>query len=87
MVRYTVLWRTDVVNDLAALWIAYHERGKLTVATDQIDASLSTDAQLKGVQLRLAQKSLALGPLTVYFRVDEGDRKVTIEGICLTEAN
>jgi hypothetical protein len=87
MVRYTVLWHTDVVNELANLWIAYHDRSALSVAADQIDALLATDAHLKGNLFRIGERTIASGPLSVLFRVDESDRKVMVEGIWLTETN
>lgn len=87
MVRYTVLWRKEVLNELADRWISYHDRGELTAAADLIDAELSSDAHQKGYSIGIGQKSLASGPLSVIFRVDEGDRKVMVEGIGLTESN
>jgi hypothetical protein len=87
MVRYTVLWRNELVDKLATLWATYHDRRSLAEAADEIDVFLATDAHLKGIQYKPGQKSTVCGPLTVLFRVDEGDRKVLVEGICLTESN
>jgi hypothetical protein len=87
MARYTVLWRTDVVNELANRWIAYHDRPALSAAADQLDVMLAADAHLKGNLLQVGQKTIANGPLAVLFRVDEGDRKVMVEGVWLTESN
>jgi hypothetical protein len=87
MDRYTVLWREELVEKLAGLWPNYHDRSRLSSAADQIDDDLSVDAHLKGSLFKAGQRSLVRGPLVVFFRVDEGDRKVMVEGISLTEAN
>jgi hypothetical protein len=87
MVRYTVLWREEVVGKLAALWAVYQDRSRFSLAADRIDNELSSDAHLKGNPFKASQRALGIGPLIVFFRVDEGDRKVMVEGISLTEAN
>jgi hypothetical protein len=81
------LWRNELIDKLATLWATYHDRRRLSEAADEIDVALSTDAHLKGNLFKVNQRALARGPLTVFFRVDEGDRKVMVEGICLTESN
>jgi hypothetical protein len=48
MDRYTVLWREELVEKLAGLWLNYHDRSRLSSAADQIDDDLSVDAHLKG---------------------------------------
>lgn len=87
MVRYTVLWRKDLVDELANLWMTYHDRSALAAAADQIDIILATDAHLKGDLFKVGQRAISSGPLTVFFRVDQNDRKVMVEGIWLTESN
>jgi hypothetical protein len=87
MVRYTVLWREQLVAELANLWATYHNRSELTAAVDQIDVILSVDAHSKGNIFRTSLRTISSGPFTVFFRVDEGDRKVTVEDIMLTESN
>lgn len=87
MVRYTVLWRKELIDELATLWYNYHNREQISTAANRIDAELLIDAHLKGDLVQTGQKSIAFGPLTAYFRVDEADRKVMVEAIWLTEAN
>jgi hypothetical protein len=48
MIRYTVLWREEVQDDLARLWLNSPNRQQLTDAADRIDVELSIDAHLKG---------------------------------------
>ena len=87
MVRYTVLRREPLVAELANLWATYHNRSELTAAVDRIDVALSVDAHTKGNVFRLGQRTISSGPVAVFFRVDEADRKVTVEDILLTEVN
>jgi hypothetical protein len=87
MVRYTVLWRNELVDELANLWATYHDRAKLSAAADQIVVMLAADAHLKGNLFKIDQRAIASGPLTAFFRVDEADRKVMVEDIWLTESN
>jgi hypothetical protein len=87
MVRYTVLWHKELLDEIASLWCNYPDRAAISVAANNIDAELLVDAHLKGSLLRSDQRSISSGPLTAYFRVDEGDRKVLVEAILLTESN
>jgi hypothetical protein len=85
MIRYTVVWREDVQNDLAGLWLDSPSRQQITAAADRIDAELLNDAHLKGEALAAGGKLLACPPLVARFRIDEGDRKVFVESIDLLE--
>lgn len=81
--RYTVLWRNEVHNDLAQLWVDSAIRQQLTSAADRIDAELADDAHLKGLDIGDDRKVLRIPPLVVYFRIDIEDRKVFVEAIDL----
>jgi hypothetical protein len=83
MIRYAVVWREDVQNDLAQLWLESPIRQQITAAADRVDAELLIDAHLKGETLPEGVKSLACPPLVVRFRIDDGDRKVFVEAIDL----
>ena len=87
MIRYTVLWRTELINELTNLWLNYPGREQISNAANRIDAELMIDAHLKGDLLRLAERCISHGPLTAYFRVDEADRKVFVVAVHLTESN
>jgi hypothetical protein len=84
MIRYTVVWREDVQNDLAWLWLNSPIRQQITAAADRVDAELLIDAHLKGEILPEGGKSLTCPPLVARFRIDEGDRKVFVEAIDLS---
>lgn len=86
MIRYTVVWREDVQDDLARLWLASPRRQQITAAADTIDVELLIDAHLKGEALSEGRKSLTCLPLIARFRIDEGDRKVFVEAIDMLEA-
>ncbi len=85
MTRYTVLWREDVQNDLAQLWLQSTRRQQISTAADQIDAELLIDAHLKGQAVAGGGKAISIPPLVARFRVDDGDRKVYVEAIDLDE--
>ncbi len=87
MIRYTVLWSQQAENELAVLWIDYQNRHEITLDADRIDADLCEDAHLKGLAMTRNLRILSRSPLTVYFRIDRGDRKVLVEGVQLTETN
>jgi len=87
MIRFTVLWRKELLDELATLWCDYPRREEISSAANRIDTELLVDAHVKGDVLDTGQKRLTLRPLTVYYRVDEGDRKVFVEAIRLTESN
>ena len=84
MVRYTVLWRKGLDDELATLWFNSPDRQAITTAADRIDSELLIDAHLKGDVLQEGIKSLTCEPLTAYYRIDEADRKVFVEAIVLT---
>jgi hypothetical protein len=87
MIRYTVVWRKELIGEIATLWATYPDRAQISAAVNQIDSELRIDAHLKGNLLTVGQRSIASGPLTAFFHVDEGDRKVLVEKILLTESN
>jgi hypothetical protein len=85
MIRYTVVWREDVQNDLARLWLDSPIRQQITAAADRVDAELLIDAHLKGDVRPEGGMSLTCPPLIARFRIDEGDRKVFVEAIDLLD--
>jgi hypothetical protein len=87
MIRYTVVWRKELIGELATLWTSYPDRAQISAAANRIDSELRIDAHLKGSVFMAGQSTISSGPLTAFFRVDEGDRKVLVEGILLTESN
>jgi hypothetical protein len=52
MNRFTVVWVKDVLDELAEIWMSSNEREAVTLATQEIDHSLSTDPGSKGGELK-----------------------------------
>jgi hypothetical protein len=82
-IRYTVLWRNEAESQLAEIWCDATNRAAISAAADQIDNDLGLDAHEKGDPSLHGARSLSYGPIVVDFRVDEGDRKVLVEGVRL----
>jgi hypothetical protein len=65
--RFTVLWRDEVHNDLAQLWVDSAIRPQLTSAADRIDVELADDAHLKGLEIGDDRKVLrSLRSLSIF---------------------
>jgi hypothetical protein len=86
MIRYTVLWSEQAEDELA-LWSQSPHRHEIAQATDRLDAELQTNAHRQGVLHTHNLRAISRGPVTLYFRVDEADRKVFVDAVRLTESN
>jgi hypothetical protein len=87
MIRYTVLWSEQAEDELALLWTHAPRRREITEATDFLDSDLHTNAHRKGIVCPHDIRAISRAAVTLYFRVDEADRKVFVESIRLTESN
>ena len=67
MIRYTVLWRKEVQDDLTQLWLNSADRQQITAAADFIDAELLIDAHVKGSMLRQGARLLLCPPLAARY--------------------
>jgi hypothetical protein len=81
MSRYTVTWLTDIVGDLASIWMGAPDRQSVAVAADRIDEELAVNADRKGGTLSEGLRSLHVSPLYVLFTLREMDRLVEIVSI------
>jgi hypothetical protein len=81
--RFTVLWREEIQNDLAQLWLDSSIRQLITAAADRIDGELMNDPHLKGLDISGDRNVLSCPPLVAHFRIDVDDRKVFVEAIDL----
>lgn len=84
MIRYTVLWSEQAEDELAVLWSQAQQRHEMAQATDRLDSDLQTDAHRKGVH---NLRAISRASVTLFFRVDEADRKVFVDAVRLTESN
>jgi hypothetical protein len=87
MIRYTVLWREQAEAELAVLWSHSSRRHEITEATNHLDSALQKDAHRRGIVHPHDMRAISHACVTLYFRVDEADRKVFVEAVRLTESN
>lgn len=87
MIRYTVLWREQAEDELAILWTQSPQRDEITRAINLLDAELKEDAHRKGVVQHANLRAISYSSVTLFFHVDEADRKVFLEAVRLTESN
>jgi hypothetical protein len=78
MNRFTVVWVKDVLDELAEIWMGSNEREAITLATQEIDNSLSIDPGLKGGELKEGIRFFLAPPLRVLYTISESDRIVEI---------
>lgn len=78
--RYTVVWRAEALADLAQFWAIAKDRQAVADAADQIDKSLSTDPERKGM-LESTCRVLVVPPLAVAFDVFPDDCLVRVQRI------
>ena len=78
MIRYTVVWPKAAQDELAELWIAAQDRDAIASAANSIDAELSENAPVKGVELSEGLRALFAPPVRVLFAVRDEDRVVEV---------
>jgi hypothetical protein len=78
VIRFTVAWLRDAVDELTAIWLVDDDRRAVTDAAGVIDRELALDAMAKGTPLSEGLRVLESGPLRVIFSVDEADRVVVV---------
>ncbi len=76
--KYTVVWPDAVQDELADIWIHASDRRAVTMAANQMERELRTDAPLRGRLLRGSRRMLRLPPLLVVFDVSPDDCLVTV---------
>lgn len=85
MTRFTVVWHSDVKNELAELWMAASDRRALSAAADRLDRELAVDPQRKGRPVGDQLRVLTEPPLEILFDVSEPDRLVKIVAVASIE--
>jgi hypothetical protein len=78
MVRYTVVWNDDTLEQLARIWVRSADKSAVTAAVAELDSRLSRDAPTKGTDILHGIRSLSATPLRVLFTVSEPDRLVRV---------
>jgi hypothetical protein len=78
--RYTVIYRPPVEQELARLWMQAPDPDELSRASNLIDRILKFAPEMYG-QVSGPYRLLTVGPLTVAYTVDRGDCKVEVVDI------
>lgn len=78
MIRYTVLWRDEALDELADIWVRSKGRSQVTAAVQSIDAELANDPATKGEELHEGLRRLQASPLHVLFEVEEPNLLVRV---------
>lgn len=76
--RYTVVWKKSVQDELADLWLSAPNRNAVTVATNVIDERLKNDAAMEGIPVSEGLRAFIAPPLRILFAVSEPDRVVEV---------
>jgi hypothetical protein len=72
--KYTVVWKQQAVEQLAAIWIASTDRNSISAATLEIDRALKSDPEQQGESRHGSRRVMFVPPLVVAFRIDADDR-------------
>jgi hypothetical protein len=75
--RFTVIWRPQALDVLAALWISSNDRRSINDAVDEVDRLLRDDPGLRGEEF-YGDRLLVVDRLSFTFRVREEDRIVDV---------
>jgi hypothetical protein len=76
--KWTVIYRPDAADDLVTIWLNATNRQSIADAANGIDTELGTDPLTAGESRKGSSRILCEGPLSVFFDVDEQDRRVTV---------
>lgn len=74
MIRFTVVWHQEALDQLANTWTRSIDRRGITRASNTIDSVLAQDAHLKGDLILHGLRDITVSPLRVLFEVSEPDR-------------
>lgn len=79
--RFTVTWLPDAEAELAELWLAASDRGRIRAAADQIDLQLRDDPTSVGESRSGDRRILIVAPLIVTYRVRVADQIVQVVNV------
>jgi hypothetical protein len=78
MTRYTVVWSTPALNQLAQLWLEAGDRTAVNEAAAMIDRELAVNPEVKGEVVHEGLLAYETPPLHVLFTASEPDRLVRV---------
>lgn len=73
MMRHTVVWLQDALDDLTWLWLLADDRAAVTAATARIDRELASDPTHVGQDVAEGLRRHASPPLMVFYDVRPQD--------------
>jgi hypothetical protein len=76
MNRYTVVWWSAALDELASLWL--HDRAAIAAAADEADRRLAENPTEWGEEVAPGIRSLETGNLRIYFEISQPDRLVSV---------
>lgn len=79
--KYTVVWTPAALAELTQCWLDSDEKGVVTAGADAIDRMLASDPLHQRFEVFHDWGAAAAGTVGVDFRIDPGDRRVTITSV------
>jgi plasmid stabilization system protein ParE len=76
--KFTVVWKPSAETKLAEIWTDATDRQAVSSAADSIDALLGVSPLEVGESRVSNTRILTVSPLSVYYDVYEGDRRVAV---------
>jgi hypothetical protein len=84
--KWTVVWKPSIQQELAALYLVAPDRATLTAAANTIDFLLAHNPLGQGEEREEGHRLLMVPPLAVRYTVDPGDCKVTVYAVWTVKA-
>ncbi len=78
MTRYTVVWSSPALDQLAQLWLEAGERSAVNAAAQAIDRQLAADPDAKGEAVHEGLRAVVEPPLYALYTDSEPDRMVRV---------
>jgi plasmid stabilization system protein ParE len=78
MTRYTVVWATPALSQLAQVWIDAGDRDSVNTAAAVIDRELAGNPEAKGEAVHEGLRAFESPPLYVLYTASEPDRLVRV---------
>ena len=83
--KFSVLWKEDAEQELAAIWTESEDRAAVTWAADRFDALLKSGSHAQGESRFDTVRIMLVPPLGIDFEVIEEDRIVYVLSVWTTD--
>jgi hypothetical protein len=81
--NYAVIWTKVALDRLTDAWIQAADRTAVQQASNRVDQALGTDPWAAGEPRTRTDRLLYDAPLSIYYRIDDSDRKVFVLSVSL----